>query len=258
MTKLKIIFISLITIIIIGTIIFGINLLTPKPNTTQNSSSSISSSAFNLQNQVQSIGDQFQSGLVEESLKSAPRLNLSSVSSSDLKQFSTKTFSDGSQLLKVDKSYYYNDKFFEQLKNPILSLDEGQPYTINKDFAYFILTKEFKLVFLDYGIKFIEEFKINNKDFLVVIDGDVFGGYGLNVLTLNTSTLRGFEDVPSGRFSEATKKDNSTLTLKLDNAIGRNPEIKSYDIDLNKFVAKFFAAQNSSSSAASTLFTFGN
>lgn len=253
MPKLKIIFISILTLLAIWSVIFGINLFIPRQQSVQNSSSS--SSDFNIQQQAQSIAGQVQSGIVEDSLKSTARLNLSSISNSDLNKFSAKTFSDGSQFLKVDKSYYYNDKFYNTLNNPILAPDEGQPYTINKDFAYFILTKDFKLVFLDYGVKYVDEYKISNQNFLVFISGDIFGGYVLNVTTLNTSVVRELEEVPEGRFTEASKKDENTIALKLDVGKGRNPEIKTADVDITKFVTKFFS-NKSSSSSASTAITF--
>ena len=252
MTKLKILFISIVTLLIIGGIIFSINLFIPKQDTTKNSPSN--SSNFNVQDQVKSITDQVQSGLVEDSLKSTPRLNLSSISGSDLNKFAIKTFSDGGLFLKVDKTYFYNDRFYKTFNNPILAPDTGHSYTIDTDFAYFILTKDFKLVFLDYGVKYVEEYKINNQNFLVCISADIFGGYLLNVTNLDTSVVKRLEEVPDGRFIEATKKDESTVSLKLDIARGRNPEIKNTDIDIAKFVTKSFSAKSSSSASAAVLF----
>jgi hypothetical protein len=257
MTKFKIAIISFVTLLIIGGIIFGINALFPRTDSSQNSSSSSSQSSFNLQNQVQSVTDQIQAGIVEDSLKSTPRLNLSSISNSDLDKFVIKSFSDGSKFLKVDKAYYYNDKFYELLNNPVL-LYEGRPYEVNKDNAYFFLTKEFKLIFLDYSVSFAEEFKINDRDFIVMVKTDLFGGYSISITTTDILTVRDYEEVPEGIFREASKTSDNKLSLTLANGNGRDPEIRTVNLDLQPFVTRFFVAKSSSSTSATPVITFGN
>ncbi|MEI6728785.1 MAG: hypothetical protein WCK98_04035 [bacterium] len=257
MTKLRILLISLVTLIAIGGIILSINTIFPRSDSSQKSSASTSSTNLNLQEQAQSVANQLQSTIVEDSLKNTPKLNLSSVSDSDLKQFSTKTFSDGSQLLKVDKNYFYNDKFYSLLQKPSLSVDKKY---LRQDYAYFVLNKKNKLSFLNYGLEFVDELKIATKLYYIFIEVNVFDSIQINISSQDLGFIRQYNYSGKGLFNKAVKKDDQTITLTLASGNGRNPTVSDVDLNFEKFVSETFSAYNKaqSSSSASTIFKFGN
>jgi hypothetical protein len=258
MSKLKIFLISIIIALIIGGVVIAIRIIFPVSDTSQNSSSTSQELNFNLGDQAQSIANQVEAGIVEDSLRNSTRLNFSSLAITDLNQFEIKSFSTGSKLLKVDKSYFYNEKFYLPLQRPILTDQEGGGRFLPKDEAFFILGRDGNLTFLNYAIKFSEELIIKEIPYFVFITEDLYNNFDMFITSQDLNAIREYDIDEKGLFSKAVKKNAETISIDLAKGNGRNPEIITTDINIEPFVTRFFSAQSSSSTSQTPRITFGD